>query len=215
MPALAGNGRDPDGEEEIRGKGITAVQCTAHAIETPPVPRSEARRAGRATLERDRRGGVGLGWGSLAPRTTPGSTNSGIVIGIAGFLTLENWTSPLTGSPSGNSTSGAGSSAGRRNQEEQREKRGCEYRSHIVFREVGLTTTSRSYSPTSRLGHRHKTRFAHSQTQIEVGAGGGTLEERRRWGGPLCKKRQLASGCMASLSALERGKLDHQPKGEP
>src|SRR5215475_2621939 len=40
-----------------------------------------------------------------------------------------------------------------------------------------------SYIP---LRNRHKTRFAHSQTQIQVGASGGTLEERRRWGGPLC-----------------------------
>ena len=35
-------------------------------------------------------GREGVGWaGSLAPRTTPGSTKSGIVIGIAGFLTFE------------------------------------------------------------------------------------------------------------------------------
>src|SRR5262249_39864581 len=79
-------------------------------------------------------GGGGVGWGSLAPRTTPGSTKARIVTGVAGGLTFKNWTSPLTGSPSGNSASGAGSSAGCRNQEEQREKRGCEYRSHIVFR---------------------------------------------------------------------------------
>src|SRR5262245_39399434 len=60
MPALAGNRRDRDREEEIRGKGKTAVQLTAHAIETPQVPRSEAR-ARRGTLERDRRaGGLGI-----------------------------------------------------------------------------------------------------------------------------------------------------------
>lgn len=73
--------------------------------------------------------------GSLAPRSTPGSTKSRIVIAIAGFFTFENWTCPLTGSPPSNSASGAGSSAGCRNQEELREKRGCECRSHVVFRQ--------------------------------------------------------------------------------
>ena len=91
------------------------------------------KKGGGGTLEDRGKGGVG--WRSLAPRTTPGSTKSGIVIGIAGFLTFENWTSPLTGSPSGNSASGAGRSAGCRNQDKQREKRGCEYRSHVVFRQ--------------------------------------------------------------------------------
>ena len=165
-----------------------------------------------------------VGWGSLAPRTTPGSTNSRIVIGIAGFFTFENWTSPLTGSPSGNSTTGAGSSAGRRNQEEQREKRGCEYRSHIVFREVGLTTTSRSYSSTSRLGQ-----SAQNPTQTQVGARGSTLDERGRWRGPLCKftavqtcsilDPRLPSICWGAVvsrhqkPAREFGQMAHWPSG--
>ena len=164
-----------------------------------------------------------VGWGSLAPRTTPGSTNSRIVIGIAGFFTFENWTSPLTGSPSGNSTTGAGSSAGRRNQEEQREKRGCEYRSHIVFREVGLTTTSRSYSCIALRPS------AQNPTQMQVGAGGSTLEERGRWRGPLCKftavqtcsilDPRLPSICWGAVvsrhqkPAREFGQMAHWPPG--